>query len=159
MIMKHLSNLIAIMAASADGCTYDLDMPWPLHKALVYFASVTGREGGAGIWGFSVSLVDHSGLGVPEADGAVADLLREGRFIPDDIRPRRLLPAPDGQWHERRASMRLGVRTVEAVYRAARIWATAASTVSKNFEVAAESPGGTSRISPPNLLQVVGPAR
>lgn len=132
-----------MMAASEVGCTYDFDVPWPLHLALVELSKASSMAKVAP-WSFTVDVVDHAGTGVPAAEAAVFDLARCGFLVPDPQRSRRLVPADARMPAARRALFTLDPRAAALVYRAARFWATASSTVSKNFDTAAWSVAATS---------------
>ncbi len=154
MFIIRLSVLPATMAASVSGCSFDLDVPWPLHRALVELADREPPPGGWP-WSFEIGLVDHAGLGVPALGAAVLEATRDGYLQPDADRPRRLVASPAGAVAARRLMMTLDPAAVAAVYRAALIWATASSTVSKNFETAAWSATPTSATRPPKRRQPV----
>jgi hypothetical protein len=131
------------MAASEEGCTYDFDVPWPLHLALVTLSEASTKASVAP-WSFAVDVVDHAGTGVPAADAAVLDLCRRGFLLSDPQRSRRLCFADSCRPAARRALFTLDPHAAALVYRAARFWATASSTVSKNFDTAAWSLAATS---------------
>lgn len=151
MIVKHLSDLITMMAACDDRCTYDFDLPWPLHRALAELAKTTDTMSGWP-WSYEVGLVDHAGNGVPELEGAVMDAVRDGSLEPDTSRPRRQVVSWSGRLLGRRLLMTLEPEIATAVYRTALLWATASSTLSKNLDTAEWSAELTYDTRPPKRL-------
>lgn len=151
MIIKRLSILITMMAASDARCTYDLDLPWPLHSALVRISREATPDEWP--WSYETGPVDHAGIGVPALDGAVLEAYGEGGLEPEASRPRRLVVTPQGAVLARRRMMTVGPDVVATIYRAALIWATSASTLSKNLDTALWSGAATSSTSPPKRLQ------
>jgi hypothetical protein len=159
MIVICLTLLIEIMAASEVGCSYDLDIPWPLHRSLVRLSEDSAAVNQVVRWSVPVGLVADAGTGVPGLDSTIHDLLRRGALIQDPARARRLVLAQERQYSARRAMLRLEVWEARLLYRAARMWATASSTVSKNLDTAVWSVAPTYSTSPPNRRQVLVPVR
>ena len=140
-----------MMAACDHRCTYDLDLPWPLHRALADLAKSTETKSGWP-WSYEVGLVDHAGKGVPELAGAVMDAVRDGALEPDTTRPRRQVVSSVGRLLGRRHLMTLDPEIAVAVYRTALLWATASSTQSKNLDTAEWSVEPTYDTRPPKRL-------
>ncbi len=137
-----------MMAATEEGCTYDLDIPWPLHKALVGLAA-DGQQLQPAPWRVPVALVDDAGLGVEGLDGVMHELYRDGTFVADSRRQRRLVAAPVRSSAARRWYLRLEAEAAGCLYRAARFWATEALTMSKNLDTARWSSPPTYWVNPP----------
>lgn len=141
--------LVTMMAASEDACTYDLDVPWPLHKALVGLAA-DGRALAPRVpWTIPVGMVDDAGTGVKGLDGVVRELQRNGALVSDPARARRLVAAPLARAAALRQYLPLEPEVAACVYRAARFWATEALTVSKNLDTALWSSPPTYWVSAP----------
>lgn len=153
MIVIPLTNVIAMMAASEESCTYDLDIPWPLHQALVLLALEGETWAAPAPWQIQVGLTDDAGAGVPGLDAVVHELYRDGVLIPDVDRPRRLVAASDRCPGARRQLLSLPHFAARGVYRAARFWATESLTVSKNLATAFWSSPPTYWVSPPKPRQ------
>jgi hypothetical protein len=153
MIVIHLSNVVAMMAASDERCTHDLDFPWPLHKALVTLALEGKTWNAPPPWEIEVGLVDDAGTGVPGLDAVVRELYRAGILIPDVARRRRLVAAEEGLAAARRQLLCLSADAASGAYRAARLWATESLTVSKNLATALWSLPPTYWVSPPKPRQ------
>lgn len=149
MIVIPLKLLVAMMAAAEEACTYDLDLPWPLHKALVSLAASEGALEGPAPWSIPVGLVDDAGTGVEGLGAVMNDLYREGVFVPDVARSRRLIATPAARVAARRQYLNLEPEAAACVYRAARFWATEALTVSKNLDTALWSSPPTYWVKPP----------
>lgn len=149
--MVELSDLVWIMAACDESCSYDLDVPWPLHKALV---SLAPEEPHPSLpWWIPLGYVDHAGMGVVGLSDTM-DALRATRiFLPESRRPRRFRVDSQALPAARRLLFRLEPAHASAIYRAARIWATASSTVSKNFDTALWSCASQEAVSPLKCLQ------
>lgn len=154
MSVNRLADDVAMMAALVDGCTYELDVPWPLHQALTHLRADLLRVGAEPPLDLELGLLDDVGVGVPAAGAAVLALLRDGRFSYSAQPSRQAALSPQAAVAARRASMRLDARHVALLYRAARIWATAASTLSKKLETPRASPRGTLAVSDPNRRQL-----
>lgn len=158
--MIHLSFLIEMMAGAETGCTYDLDVPWPLHYALTALAGEDeAASSTSAMWTIPTGPVDDAGIGVPGLVNVMHGLRRGGRFVSHPDRSRLLVQAPECQAAARRAFLRLDARASAAIYRAARFWATDALTLSKNFETAAWSRPPTYWMSPPKPRQLFSPVR
>lgn len=156
MFVIPLSNVIAMMASAEEGCTFDLDLPWPLHLALAKLRDLADGSTGSELRGFEVGLVDHSGRGVPGLEGILGDLYARGVFVVDARRDRRLLLNEAERTHFRREFRRLHLDDARRLYEAARFWATASSTSSKNLPSAFEV-GSITLSSPPKPLKLVAP--
>lgn len=153
MFINHLSTLVTMMAACDERCSYDLDFPWPLHVALARFAAESIGE--AWPWSYDTGLVDHAGVGVPALGGAILEALGEGWLQLDPERGRRLVVTGAGAVVARRHMMTLEPRVATWVYRAALLWATNSSILSKNLDMALWSDAAMRSESPPNRLQPV----
>lgn len=147
-----LSLLVVLMASADDRCTYDLDMPWPLHRCLVDFATKDLTKKLL-IEGLSLGVFDHSGVGIASLDQLIADLLYAGTFVASPDGARELVLNPELRPKARQTFMALPAPLAQAVYRAALVWATFSSTLSKNFATARKSPAATQASSPPNPRQ------
>ena len=157
MIVIHLSFVIEMMAGAVQGCTYDVDVPWPLHYALVSLAEdPSGALSGSGVE-IPLGAVDDAGWGVPALAGVMVDLRRAGAFQMDPARPRRLVQSEESRVVGRRGLFRLSPELAVRVQRAARLWATDALTLSKNFDTAAWSSPPTFWVRPSNPRQFVVP--
>lgn len=153
MIVIPLKLLVTMMAATEEGCTYDLDVPWPLHKALVSLAADERTLARPAPWALPLAPVDDAGVGIDGLDAVMTGLYRDRTFIPDADRPRRLLVSPQACVGARRTYLRLEPKVGRCVYRAARLWATDALTVSKNLDTALWSSPPTYWVSPPKPRQ------
>lgn len=134
MIVIPLKLLIKMMAATEEACTYDLDLPWPLHKALLGLAEDGRTLQRPALWSVPVGFVDDAGAGIEGLGGVIRDLYREGAFVRDAARSRRLIASPAARTAARRQYLKLEPEAAACVYRAARLWATEALTVSKNLD-------------------------
>lgn len=97
MIVKQLSILIGSMAASAEGCSFRLDLPWPLHRALAdLFDRASARRLTAGMPpGLVIKGVPEAGRGVDGLEQVVLELVADGAFVPSPFDEGLLVVNPD----------------------------------------------------------------
>lgn len=138
-----------MMAALEDGCSYDLDVPWPLHQALTRLSLEDKAVDYSPEWEIPLAAVDDVGTGVPGLDGVLLGLAADRLFVQDPDRARRLRLAEYCRQSLRRQVLRCEPAVSQRLYRAARLWATESSTVSKNFDTAAWSVPPAYWVSPP----------
>lgn len=155
--LKELSTLIGSMAASVDGCSYRMDLPWPLHRALV---ALYDRAGSCGLGdrlptALVVKAIAEAGRGVERLENQVLPLMIDGSFLPTSSDERLLVVNPDAIPRLRRNLLGEDVDLARLIHRAALLWATDCSTCEKNWATARASWAPTVSSETPNPLQLV----
>lgn len=156
--MIRLSNLVGLMAASAEGCSYRPEFPWPLHKALVSVRVEADRQGFGNHLpnDLVVAGLPEAGRGVPGLGDVILELLGSGDLSPAPYDDRLLVVNEVAVPQLRRLG--LGVdhpQLANAIYRAALLWATESSICEKNWATARASWRATVLSDTPKPLQAV----
>lgn len=145
------------MAASAEGCSFRLDLPWPLHRALADLSDrATARRLTDGLPSdLAIKGVPEAGRGVDGLERAVLELVADGAFVPSPVDEGLLVVNPDAVPRLRRGLLRDDVRLASLIHRAALLWATDCSTCEKNWATARASWASTVASGTPKPRQTV----
>jgi hypothetical protein len=158
--VKRLFDLIAAMAASAEGCSFRPEHPWPLHSALVSLVREAHKRGLAALLPeeLVIAPLPEAGIGVVGVEDSLLTLLSDGtlRHVGDS---QLVVISPEAVASIRRRLLVEDPRWVRLVYRAARLWATEANTCEKKLGTMRSSWGPTVASGTPNPLHALADVR